>query len=733
MVPEEVSSSPVLSVVDRSPSKQLPQQVALCRAAFLARMQTSLEDVQALGQQTDALKAQFCQRNGRRADARMVLLQEGAGRSRHEEIDRRWAHLLLTSSAPPGEIHPSSDSSSIQIVENNSNGAVPLLELHRELEAQRGACTAMLQYKNAQIQEAQAQLTERDKEYVQAISRYGLEIDNLLIKMRADSKALQDHYEREMDTLEATFVTEREGMLQAHQTTMDGLMAQQKAAELRHFQTAQEGEERFQRELEALRVQDGEDYHQLQIRLEMERDAADRHVEEVATTTQVQQEKLVHDHRILMDREAEKSASLAAQKKKLAKLRDSVLTLTSEYEEHDGREKKRFEELTQEVRRLHKQYKDLQHRFRHFECADRERYDRAWARHEDEVQGAVEKVLAIDELLFTQLLGQKWTPPPRDELLLELDEDKKQYVGSDEGSNPVGALSRGKEEGGEGRAATAVGGEEEEEKEKEGGFNTDSGSQEMDSALVMEQILFHKMLGLITQEADFLLFEDTAAVVAQQKRAAAAAEKKAKSGQMPKAGWVNAVAKVVTEFPPLPRRNKEMKRGSKSVEMKNKTEKKEGDVKTAMVLLPEKAAVAASEERAAAVDEGNVLTGTVAEVTPVVPETGEAATATAAEAAKAEEEDMLGASQCGRQRVLRALGIQDEAEARTLLTYFLKKKERGEGGSEEGGEEEEKEEEELEEVGMIRKLALLLPAAAFAVSPQETSYSGASVGIAGRA
>ena len=734
MVPEEASSSPALSLLDASPPSSQqppPQQVARCRAAFLARMQSSLEDVQALGQQTDALEAQFRQRNGRRADARMRLLQEEAGRAtvRQEEIDRRWAHLLLASCAPPEDIHPSVDgSSSTEAVQNGNDGATPLLVLYRELEAQRKACTAMLQHKNALIQEAQAQLTDRDEEYVQAISRYGHEIENLLTKMRADSKALRDHYEREMDTLEGTFVKEREGMLQAHQTTINGLLAQQRAAELRHSQTAQERKERFQRELEALRVQDGEDYHQLQIRLEMERDAADRQVDGVKATTQVQQEKLVHDHRILTDREGEKSASLAAQKKKLAKLRDAVLALTSKYQEHDGREKKRYEELTQEVRRLQKQNKDLQHRFRHFECADRERYDRAWARHEQEIQAAVAKVLAIDELLFAQLLGQEWTPPPRDGLLLELEEEKEQHAGGDGGRSLVGVHLGEKEGGEEGGAVTAAGGEEGEES---GNNSSTGGSQEWDSALVMEQILLNKMLGLIIQEAGFLLLEDTAAVAAQRKKAAAAEEKKGKNGQSPKAGWVNAVAKVVSHFPPLPRRNKE-KSSKKAAPTPIKGAEKKGEKgrkeeEATAVILPEEAAAATPEVPATATDESNALAGAAVGPVVVVPASAEAAAAVAAaaaaaaaaETAQAEEDDMLGASQCGRQRVLRALGIQDEAEARTLLTYFFKKK-GGSNGGREGREEEGVEEEEVEEVGMIRKLALLLPAAAFALSPQET-------------
>lgn len=112
------------------------------------------------------------------------------------------------------------------------------------------------------------------------------------------------------------------------------------------------------------------------MKLEMEIQSKEGQLETTKATEQLNTEKLLHDHRMLTEREGESAATLAQQKKKLSKLKDVLHTLTAKYEEHDGREKKRHEELTQECLRLTKQYKDLQHRFRHFECADRERYDK---------------------------------------------------------------------------------------------------------------------------------------------------------------------------------------------------------------------------------------------------------------------------------------------------------------------------------------------------------------------
>lgn len=51
------------------------------------------------------------------------------------------------------------------------------------------------------------------------------------------------------------------------------------------------------------------------------------------------------------------------------------LPFRKRYQETDTRDKKRNEELTEEFRRITKQYNDMQAKFRHFEISDNNRYE----------------------------------------------------------------------------------------------------------------------------------------------------------------------------------------------------------------------------------------------------------------------------------------------------------------------------------------------------------------------
>merc|ERR1711937_763463 len=64
-------------------------------------------------------------------------------------------------------------------------------------------------------------------------------------------------------------------------------------------------------------------------------------------------------------------------------------------------------ELTEEYKRLTKQFKDLQEKFHHFEQADEKKFREVWEMNEQEVRGHIAKVLEADRLLHEQQLGQE--------------------------------------------------------------------------------------------------------------------------------------------------------------------------------------------------------------------------------------------------------------------------------------------------------------------------------------
>ncbi len=90
-------------------------------------------------------------------------------------------------------------------------------------------------------------------------------------------------------------------------------------------------------------------------------------------------DRLQHDRRRLLERAGSMAAELAGQRTRLARLKEVVEGLAARCQEQDGRERRRVEELTAECGKLRRQYRDLQRRFRHFVCADRERYDKVRA------------------------------------------------------------------------------------------------------------------------------------------------------------------------------------------------------------------------------------------------------------------------------------------------------------------------------------------------------------------
>src|SRR6056297_2024826 len=136
------------SAVEEESCPQHKQLVANCRAAFLARMQASLNDIQELCHNTEARKMQLRHNNSLRADERMKLLQEEADRvaMRQEDIDRRWEHLLHISTSKPDEL-PEAD------VTEHIDESKALVTLYEDLIIQRKSCTVMLENKDGFIEE----------------------------------------------------------------------------------------------------------------------------------------------------------------------------------------------------------------------------------------------------------------------------------------------------------------------------------------------------------------------------------------------------------------------------------------------------------------------------------------------------------------------------------------------------------------------------------------------------
>ncbi|KAJ1446860.1 sperm tail-domain-containing protein [Pelagophyceae sp. CCMP2097] len=317
---------------------------------------------------------------------RLQRLQEEAVRSGQQNaaVEMRWAELL--------------DQNMPQ-------------ELHDDIEAQKSACSEIVASKDALIREFQLQLKLKDEEYVKALKQQADDVEELLRRMRLEFKELHEEYEVELEAIEDAFLTERDDVLQANKAAVDSLFEQRREMELQYMDRKRAREEAYQTEIEDLLVKDAEEYNKLKIKLETDIQALEQQLEEMRATYQLNTEKLEYNYRVLTERDNENSNTLAQLKRKQNKLKEVLSGIVAKYQETDSRDRKKNDELTEEYRRITKQYRDLQAKFRHFELSDQQRFDKIWRMHEDEAGDLVAKVLQADEIIQRQQLGWDWRAP----------------------------------------------------------------------------------------------------------------------------------------------------------------------------------------------------------------------------------------------------------------------------------------------------------------------------------
>ncbi len=287
-------------------------------------------------------------------------------------------------------------------------------DLMVELRKQKGGCERIISSKDDLIKEFNDELKSKDEEYVKSLKRQEEDITQLLSRMRKQYNDLQKEYEVELEQIEDAFMRERDTLLSQNKTEIDDLFDKRRHMEIHFMEAKQEREEQYQEEIQNLRVKDSEDYNKLKIKLETDIQTLEQQLEEMRATYQLNTEKLEYNYRVLTERDMENSATLSQQKRKLARLKDALTNQIQKYHSQDGEHKSENQLLTEDYRRITKQYKDLQNKFRHFEVADNETYQEVWNMHKEESAELVEKVLKADEIIHSQLLGFNWQPPTTD-------------------------------------------------------------------------------------------------------------------------------------------------------------------------------------------------------------------------------------------------------------------------------------------------------------------------------
>merc|ERR550519_2097413 len=169
--------------------------------------------------------------------------------------------------------------------------------------------------------------------------------------------------------------------------------------------------EDFENQLQQLRVQDAEEYNMVKIKLEKDVQTLEQNLQQMKATYQLNQEKLEYNFQVLKKRDEENTITKSQQKRKITRLQDLLNNLKQKLRKQEHGYCDENQTLSDDLKRMTEQYKELQKKFRHFQATDGKKFNDIWKMNEEQIKELVSDVLSEDNIIYEQQIGLQWTPP----------------------------------------------------------------------------------------------------------------------------------------------------------------------------------------------------------------------------------------------------------------------------------------------------------------------------------
>ncbi|XP_040283024.1 dynein regulatory complex protein 1 isoform X1 [Bufo bufo] len=284
-------------------------------------------------------------------------------------------------------------------------------ELWTLLNSQQQHCGQLIEEKNGLIGELQQELKRKDDQYVKDLKKQGEDISLLIERMEEQVRSLGKTYREELLQTEKAFDQERRELLSKSQKKWEQRTEQRCEQELQGLMNRMKKVEEYEQQLNRLRVQDGEEYNMIKIKLETEVQILQQQLQQMKATYQLNQEKLEYNFQVLKKRDEENTITKSQQKRRITRLQDVLNNLKIKLEKQIKQCKEENQALTDDFKRIAEQYRELQKKMRHFAAVDAKKFHDIWVMNEEEMKQLVQKALEVDRIIHEQQLGLPWTAP----------------------------------------------------------------------------------------------------------------------------------------------------------------------------------------------------------------------------------------------------------------------------------------------------------------------------------
>lgn len=332
------------------------------------------------------------QRRIKEAELRDVLLNDlqresQASTAKFEEISKKWCEI---------------------------EGLVDPVEIYENLDQQKSRINELMEQKLTIINECRDELNSADTRYVKDLDKHSNDINCLVERIDKQMDVMKRTFREHLEILEKTIQDERK-ILQIITTKKWESMYEKRAVneEMRIRREAEKADF-YGNEIKRIQLEHEELIRATKIRLENDNQALEIEVQKLKRNIMLNSEKLDYNFQVLKKREDENVMVRNQQKRRLAKLADTIVSLKRRLKEAKSTCIVETKKFTADIMKLHGKILDLERKSDLFAEQNNQKYLTVWDINFEECERALEQVLKIDKMLWEQQLGAEWENPVND-------------------------------------------------------------------------------------------------------------------------------------------------------------------------------------------------------------------------------------------------------------------------------------------------------------------------------
>uniref|UniRef100_A0A2M4CYB6 Putative dynein regulatory complex protein 1 n=1 Tax=Anopheles darlingi TaxID=43151 RepID=A0A2M4CYB6_ANODA len=281
--------------------------------------------------------------------------------------------------------------------------------MNDELQLQKNRVEELLKQKDLIITECRKELLAADERYAKDIRKQIVDIQSLVHRADTEVEAMKSILKENLDLIQGTVEEERIILQNAANFNWNDVYAKRATNERIKVKQKKERLLANLTEIEQIELDYVETTRATRIKLDKDTQALAIELQKIKTNTTLNSEKLDYSFQVLKKREDENLMVKNAQKRRLAKLHETIFTLRNKLRDTKSTYYIETEKMAKMIEKLHH---SVEHIHSKLECS-KKAYDKRvrsiWNMNRDECFEIIQSISAIDKILVEQHLNRNLT------------------------------------------------------------------------------------------------------------------------------------------------------------------------------------------------------------------------------------------------------------------------------------------------------------------------------------